>query len=535
MAAAPPPQWPARDGGAGTPGDGGPDTRARVPSPALLLTLVLVTATAGLVYELSMAAVASYLLGDSVRQFSLVIGAYLSALGVGAHVSRYVDGRLAATFVDVELAAAVLGGLSAPGLMLAFAFTRAFELVLFAEVVVVGALVGLELPLLFRILERKVEFKDLVARALSFDYAGALVGSVAFSIVLVPKLGLARTSVLSGLLNAAVALVAASALSHGDAEEARALAKARVRAVVVGVVLAVAFFGAGRATEISEGAIYPGTVVLARQSSYQRIVLTDHAGALELFLNGNLQFSSRDEYRYHEALVHPAMAAAKTRRHVVIGGGGDGLAAREILRWPDVETVTLVDLDAEVTDLARSFSPLVRLNGHSLDDPRVTVVNEDAMRWFAETSSTADVVVLDFPDPSTFSVGKLYSTTFYARVKRHLAPGGAVVVQSSSPFLANATFSCITSTLEAAGFVTRPYQAFVPAFGSWGFVLAKSEPFDVPAALPPATLRFLDAQVLADMFGMPADTRPKGSDVNRLDNQILVAHYLDEWERWGSR
>lgn len=497
--------------------------------------MVLVIATTGLVYELSIATVASYLLGDSVRQFSLVIGAYLSALGVGAYLSRYVDTRLATAFVDAELAAAIVGGLSGPGLLLAFAYTRVFQLALFGVVGAVGVFVGLELPLLLRLLERRVEFRELVARALTFDYAGALVGSLAFSLVLVPKLGLAHTSVACGLVNALVGLVGSVLLPASDAAEARSLRRARVRAALVTVFLAAALAFAGRVTALADAAIYPGHVVVTAESAYQRIVLTEHDGALELFLNGNLQFSSRDEYRYHEALVHPAMGAATARAKVVVGGGGDGLAAREILRWPEVASVTVVDLDRAVTDLARSYPPLTKLNRGSLDDRRVHVVNEDAMRWFAVGEGTANVIVLDFPDPSSFSVGKLYSTAFYASVKRHLLPGGALVVQSSSPFLAKATFSCILRTLEAAGFHVRPYQAFVPSFGVWGFALARAEPFEVPTALPPAELRYLDPSALAGLFRFPGDFEPAPVEVNRLDNQALVAYYLGEWERWEGR
>jgi len=499
--------------------------------------MVLVIATAGLVYELSIAAVASYLLGDSVRRFSLVIGAYLSALGVGAYLSRYVESRLAATFVDVELAAAVSGGLSAPGLMLAFGFTRAFELILYGVVAVIGVLVGLELPILLRILELRVEFKELVARALSVDYAGALVGSLSFSLFLVPHLGLTRGSIACGILNALVGLSATWLLPAENATEARALVRARRRALAVTVLLALAFALSGRVTELAEAAIYPGRIVVARQSPYQRIVVTEHDHAFELFLNGNLQYSSRDEYRYHEALVHPAMGAAVARRNVVVGGGGDGLAVRELEKWPEVASITLVDLDREVTTLAASYPPLVALNEGSLSDPRVHVQNEDAMRWFTETTHAADVVVLDFPDPSTYSVGKLYSTAFYASVARTLAPGGVVVVQASSPFLAKNTFWCIIRTLEATGLYVRPYHVFVPSFGVWGFALAKKEPFPLPTRLPPAPLRYLDRPALAALFRLPEDLRAPGERVavNGLDNQALVGYYEDEWARWDQR
>jgi spermidine synthase len=504
-------------------------------APRALLGVVLVIATTALVYELSIAAMASYLLGDSVRQFSLVIGAYLSALGVGAYLSKLVDSRLATTFVNVELGAAVVGGLSVPCLLVAFAYTRAFHLVLFGVVLAVGVLVGLELPLLVRLLERRASLKELISRALTYDYAGALVGSLAFSFVLVPKLGLSHTAPACGLLNALVALASTWLLPAESPDEQAELTRARPRAVAVTLFLAAVLAFAGRATELAEAAIYPGEVVLARDSAYQRIVVTEHGGAFELFLNGNLQLSSRDEYRYHEALVHPAMAVAASRRRVVIGGGGDGLAAREVLKWRGVESVTVVDLDREVTELGRTYPPLRTLNEGSFSDPRLRVVNEDAMAFFREAGEPADVVILDFPDPGTYSVGKLYTTEMYARVKRRLARGGALVVQSSSPFLSRAAFWCIVRTLEAAGFSVRPYQAFVPSFGVWGFALAQSEPFAVPAELPSMPLRFLNARALAALFDLPGDLSPEPVTVNRLDNQVLVSYYLDEWERWEGR
>jgi spermidine synthase len=501
--------------------------------------MVLVIATAGLVYELAIAAVASYLLGDSIRQFSLVIGGYLSALGLGAYLSRYIDDRLAVAFVDVELAAAIVGGLSVPALSLAFAYTHAFQAVLFAVVAAVGILVGLELPLLFRLLEKRATFKELVSRALTFDYAGALVGSLTFSLVLVPHLGLSRSSIACGLLNAAVGLAGTWLLPPADGAEASALRRARGRGWVVTAILAAALAGSGALTDLADAALYPGPVVLSRQTPYQRVVFAEHDGALELFLNGNLQFSSRDEYRYHEALVHPAMAAAASRRHVVVGGGGDGLAVREILKWPDVERVTLVDLDGAVTELAASYPPLVALNHDALRDPRVRVVTNDAMQWFDVTDvnegAKADVVVLDFPDPGTYSVGKLYSTAFYARVRRHLQPGAAVVVQSSSPELSPETFWCIVRTLEAAGFSVRPYHAFVPSFGTWGFALALPRPFPVPSALPDAPLAFLGPDTLRGLFVLPARFARREGKINRLETQALVTYYGDEWRRWDAR
>lgn len=496
--------------------------------------MVLVIATAGLVYELSMAAVASYLLGDSITQFSTVIGVYLSAMGIGAWLSRFADKKLASLFVDVELGTALIGGLSAPGLLLAYGYTGAFRFVLYATVLAVGVLVGLELPLLMRILRRELAFKELVARALTFDYAGALVGSLGFSLFFLPRLGLVHTSLVCGLLNALVGLASTFVLARGgDDDDREGLGAARIRAVVVCVVLVIGLFLGRRLVDLAERGSYTGGVIHAESSPYQRIVLTERNGAVELYLNGNLQFSTRDEHRYHEALVHPAFSIAPRHAKVMIGGGGDGLAAREVLRWPDVESVTLVDLDQRVTELGRTHPFLAKQNAGSLSDPRVQVVNQDAFVYFADIRDTFDVIILDFPDPSTFSVGKLYSSEMYQRVRARLAPDGILVVQSASPLFARKSFWCTVHTIQNAGLTTVPYRVFVPSFGEWGFTLASQRPFPLPEKLPPVPLAYLDASTLASLFELPRDMSELPTAVNHLDNQALVTYYLDEWDRWN--
>jgi spermidine synthase len=503
--------------------------------------MVLVIATAGLVYELAIAAVASYLLGDSVRQFSLIIGVYLSAMGLGAYLSRFVTEHVAWVFVDVELGAALIGGFSAPALFLAFSYTDAFTLLLYSIVVVVGALVGLELPLLIRVLERHVSFKDLIAKALTFDYAGALIGSLGFSLLLVPFVGLLRSTLLCGVINAAIALLSTWVLPRLVDSPSRDFFAARLRAGVVLLVLLVALPFADRALEYSERSLYPGRITHREQSSYQRIVLTQGARGFELYLNGNLQFASRDEAIYHEALVHPGFFAAPQARRVLIGGGGDGLAAREVLKWPNLESLVLVDLDPAVTRLGREHPALRELNQNSLHDPRVTIINQDAMVYVARGGAEApgfDLVLLDFPDPSNYAVGKLYSDRFYRSVARRLNPGGAVVVQASSPLLARKTFWCTVTTLEAAGFTTQPYHAFVPSFGEWGFVLATLGPnaLDRTQAAGLALASGVVAPTLTpasleEMFEFPRDTRRVEVPSNRLDTQQLVRFYLEEWSR----
>lgn len=494
--------------------------------------MVFLIATAGLVYELGMAAVASYVLGDSVRQFSIVIGVYLSALGLGAYLSRFLDSSLAQSFVKVELATALLGGLSAPGLFLAFSLGGSFELLLLLVVTTVGTLVGIELPLLMRILENRLSFKDLVARSLTFDYAGCLLGSLAFSLLLVPKLGLSHTSLLCGVLNAVVGL--ASTWLFRDALAARkgVLARLRLTAIaVIAVLLSVAVVSE-RLIAFAESRLY-GTQVTAIDTPYQRILLLQREGSQELYLNGHLQFSSLDECRYHEALVHPAMSASPHPNRIFIGGGGDGLALREVLKWPAVEHVTLVDLDPVITQLSSTNPRLTTLNQQSLLDPRVAVKNEDAFQWIARDPSTYDVLILDFPDPTTLGVGKLFSTTFYAQLKRLLAPGAAVVVQATSPHTTRQSFWSIHHTISQTGYQTQPIRIFLPSFGDWGFVLAKTVPLPQTFAVPDSVqLHCLQASRLDLLALFPNDASPIPGHTNRLDNQSLVQGYLEEAARF---
>lgn len=491
---------------------------------------MLVIATAGLVYELAIAAVASYVLGDSVRQFSIIIGVYLSALGLGAYLSRAIDTKLEAAFVNVELGAALIGGFSAPLLFLAFAFSAAFELILYTTVVLVGVLVGLELPLLIRILEREFAFKDLIAKALTFDYAGALLGSLGFSLLLVPKLGLVRASLVCGLLNAAAAFGATLLLdSRSDATKSQ-MRFGRVQSVIAFVLLSVALIEADRITSFAENSMLGGEVVKAESSPYQRLALVARDGGHDFYLNGHLQFSSLDEHRYHEALVHPAMASVAHPRRVLIGGGGDGLGVREVLKWPSVEEVVVVDLDEAVTTLARTHPVLTALNQNSLSDPRVRIVNRDAMVAFPELTPGFDVVLLDFPDPSTYGLGKLYSGRFYGIVRRALSDAGALAVQATSPELARRAYWCVVHTLESTGFVTKPYHVYLPSFGDWGYVLAAKNDLGPRAPLP-SGLRYLDEATLQALFQFPKDMARISTEINRLSTQALVGYYLDEWGR----
>lgn len=491
--------------------------------PVVLFLSVLLIAACGLIYELIAGTLASYLLGDSVLQFSTVIGTYLFAMGIGSYLSKYLSGSLVARFIGIELMVGIVGGFSSSALFLAFAYTHAFQFVLYLVVILVGILVGLEIPLLMRILKDRIGFRDLIAHVLTFDYLGALVASIAFPLWLVPKLGLVRSAILFGIVNAGVALWT-TYLFRDKLPRVSAL---RVSCIAVLLLLGGGMVASDRIASAADDELYADEVIFQRDTRYQHIVVTRWKDDLRLFLNSHLQFSSRDEYRYHEALVHPGLASLPNAHRVLVLGGGDGLAVRELLKYPNLQSITLVDLDPEMTKLFTEHPMLVKINQGSFRNPRVQVINDDAFPWLDRTHDMFDFVVVDFPDPTSFSLGKLYTTAFYRLLKQHVSASGLIVVQSTSPMFSRQSYWCVNETLKQAGFHTWPYHVYVPSFGEWGFTLA-GESWHAPTSLP-SGLRFLTVSILPDMFQFPGDMQPVPAEANRLNDQALVRYYEREW------
>ncbi|MGE5385313.1 MAG: polyamine aminopropyltransferase [Betaproteobacteria bacterium] len=492
-----------------------------------LLFSVFVIASCGLAYELIAGALSSYLLGDSITQFSTVIGAYLFAMGIGSWLSKYVTRDLIGRFIQIELMVGLVGGFSAAGLFVLFTwFSAPFKLVLYLIVVLVGLLVGLEIPLVMRILKRDLAFKEVVSQVLTFDYLGALAVSILFPLILAPHLGMVRTGLLFGLLNAAVALWTL----HLFREQVGARSGLALQCWTVLAILSGGFAGAGQLTTLAEAHLYADEIVHAETTPYQRIVLTRWRDDLRLFLNNNLQFSSHDEYRYHEALVHPGLGSLPWAKRVLVLGGGDGLAVREILKYPQVDSVTLVDLDPAMTSLFSTAPALTALNGNALNSPKVKVINADALQWLEDARESYDFVVVDFPDPANFALGKLYTAAFYRLLEKRLSPRGLIVVQSTSPLYARQSFWCVVTTLESVGFKTTPYHALVPSFGELGFILAGRDGYIPPTTYSVPT-RFLTSETNAALFQFPADMARIPTEVNRLNNQVLVRYFEQEWRK----
>ncbi|NYI04551.1 polyamine aminopropyltransferase [Allostreptomyces psammosilenae] len=508
----------------------------------LLLFAVFLCAACGLVYELALTALGSYLVGDTVLQTSVVLSVMVFAMGMGSLAAKPLQRRAVGAFALVEAALALIGGLSVLALYVAFAWLGVYTPVMVAIAFVVGMLIGAEIPLLMTMLQRiqRQEAGGAVADMFAADYIGALVGGLCFPLLLLPTFGQLRGALVVGAVNATAGVALVLWIFR---RQTRRVVQA---GLLAGMAAVLALLGGAYAfaddLEVSaRQRLYRDPIVHAEQTRYQDIVITESVAFtgdpdLRLFLNGDLQFSSVDEYRYHEALVHPALAGA--RSSVLVLGGGDGLALREVLRYDDVERVTLVDLDPAVTELARSYGPLRAMNHDALADPRVTTVNDDAFTWLRDATGSYDAVVVDFPDPDSVATAKLYSVEFYGMLSRVLAPQGRVVVQGGSPFFAPRTYWSIEAGIREAGFATTPYQVDVPSFGNWGFVLADlpegrgagDPPLRLAPDAPP--LRFLDDAVLRAAAVFPLDRRSADVRASTLMEPTVLEYSRQEWRTY---
>ena len=502
----------------------------------ILLGSVFLVAACGLVYELVAGAVSSYILGDAVTQFSLVIGVFLCAMGLGSYMAKFVRKNLLTVFIEVEIWIGLVGGGSSIAMFAISAFAEAvFPVLFYALCAAIGVLIGIEIPLLVRILKESVDFSEALSHVLALDYVGALAGSILFPLVVLPYLGLSRASLVFGIMNLCVA-GAGLALLKGS----RKWMALRLAAAALVLLTAMAY--SVRLVGFLEDLLYQDSIIYAKTTPYQRIVMTRWRDDIRLYLNGNIQFSNIDEARYHESLVMPAMEAAQDPQQVLILGGGDGMAAREVFKYDSVRQVTLVDIDPEMTRLGQNRPELVALNQNSLNDPRMRIVNADAMGFIEKSREFYDVILIDLPDPNNETLSKLYSTAFYALCARRLSHRGVMVTQATSPFYAPRAFWCILRTMAAAvredgssqGLKPVPYHVNVPSFGEWGFVMASRRTLNPHRLGVSVPSRFLNSETLRAMFSFGKDVQPAEEvRVNRLDQPMLYEYYKKGWNRFN--
>jgi len=443
-------------------------TPARRGASTVLKVSVFATGCAGIVAEFVLSTLATYILGNAVFQWTVVMSLMLFSMGLGSRVSAIFRDRLLDAFVLVEFALSLLCASSA---VLAYGLmsrTAHLSLVIYAQAVAIGLLIGLEIPLVTRMNQAYEELRSNIAAVMEKDYYGALLGGVFFAFLALPRLGLTYTPIALGAINFFVAGLLLVFLFQ-SVSRPRLLA-ASFLATGAGLVLLAVF--ARPVILFGEQRQYKDQVIYAKQTAFQKIVITRWKQYYWLFINGQVQFSTFDEEKYHEPLVYPGLRLAASRERVLILGGGDGLALREVLRDPEVASVTLVDIDPAMVELARTHPVLVEINQGAFGDRRVRVVNQDAKVFLEGDEGLYDAIFMDLPDPDTVDLMHVYSQSFYGLAHRRLKAGGTMTVQAGSPYFVRQAFLCVMKTVASAGFVVLPMHNQVPTMGEWGWVLA---------------------------------------------------------------
>ncbi|MTI68548.1 MAG: polyamine aminopropyltransferase [Firmicutes bacterium] len=495
-----------------------------------LLLAVFIIAICGIIYELIIGAISSYLLGDSVKQYSITIGLFMSAMGIGSYTTKHFQKNLFDVFISIELLIGLVGGLSAISLFFAYGYSEIYHLVMYITIIIIGILVGLEIPIITRIIESEENNLRLtIANVLSFDYIGALLGSILFPIILLPNLGQIRTAFLVGFIN----ILVANLVIYKYKDYIKNIKLMKVSAFIFALLIIIGFFTGNYTGSIIEDNLYRDKIIYRQQTKYQKMIITKHRDDLRMFLNGNIQFSSLDEYRYHEALVHPAMSLSKNKENILILGGGDGLAAREILKYDEVKDIDLVDLDKEVTSFCSNNPLITKLNNNSLNNKKVNIYNEDAFKYLENSKELFDVIIVDLPDPNNESLNKLYTNIFYRLIKKHLRKGGMVSIQSTSPYYANEAYWCIRKTVKSEGYFTTGYHLNVPSFGDWGFTLASNKDFSKEKIKLKIPTQYLNNEIINSLFTFSKDTKLKKEiEINSLTNPVLLNYYQKAWNSY---
>ncbi|MBR3631042.1 MAG: polyamine aminopropyltransferase, partial [Oscillospiraceae bacterium] len=480
------------------------------------------------VYELIISAVSSYLIGDSTLQYSVTIGLYMFSLGIGSFLSKFIRKDLWNWFANVEIGIGIVGGLSALTLFLANLYLESYALVMYAEILVIGTFAGLEIPLLTRIIEEeRKELRVTLSSIFSFDYIGGLIGAIAFPMLLLPHLGYFATAFLVGSFN----LLAAVLIIYRYGKRLKHRTFYRFLSAGLLGCMFIGMFFAQNVGNLIEGGLYRDDVILIEQTSYQKIVVTRHKDDMRLYIDGNCQFSSVDEYRYHECLVHVPMAFAEKQAEILVLGGGDGLAVRELLKYPDVSHITLIDLDSGMTKLCSENPQILKLNGGSLLDERITIRNMDAYEFLEHSDALFDVILVDLPDPNNEALAKLYTNVFYRMCASHLTDQGILNVQSTSPYYAAKAFWCINRTMESEGLQVKPFHLQVPAFGDWGFNMASKTALQQQHPAPSDT-RYLTEDTMPGLFLFGKDETVADVEINRLTKPILIQYYNEAARNW---
>lgn len=460
-------------------------------------------------------------------QFSILIGVYMFSMGIGAYLSKFFQDNSLEFFVLIEVILGFVGGISVP--LLYFLFVNVDPAMLQSSCLVlmflIGIMTGMEVPLLTFINKSK-NYEDSLSNFLSLDYIGGLLATLIFPFILLPFVGLFYSSLIFGAVNIILGLWLNLKLM-----------KRRTLSFYVGIVVLIILFGltlsAGSLLKVWEEKIYKSPIVENIQSPYQKIVITKKDDDVKLFLNRSIQFSSKDEHRYHEMLVHVPMLLHPAPKDILILGGGENLASREVLKHPYVKSIDLVDIDEVMLNLSQNNQYLLEINEKASLNPKVNLIADDAFTYLSNSVKDYDVIISDLPDPSIDAIAKLYSKQFFGLVKRNLKKDGIFVTQSGEVYYSNTAFSCIKNTVSEVFPNTKTYHVYVPSFGFWGYTIAKNNDFDENNHRGvPDNLKYLTNNNFTQAFQMPKDISIVSTKINTIDNPVVLDYFLDDWYKW---
>ena len=491
--------------------------------PFPVYTLSFVLAACSLLYELLIATSVAFLTGDTLVTYSLVIGLFLTGLGIGSYLAGKYQQNTLGRLVKIELLLSLVGGCSVILLHLSLIATPYFTLSWIVLTLLVATLSGFEVPLLTYLLKnhRNKSKESFFATVLSFDYLGGLLASLLFPFLLIPYLGTVSTGLLVGLVNALCALY----LLRGTSDKLL-----KILTGILIVVLLIALGLAGRIYQTLESYLYRDNIVYSEQSPYQRLTLTRAGGNTSLFLDGKTQFSERDEYRYHEVMAYTLFSylpPQKENLNLAILGGGDGLLAARLRDFDSrIERVTLVDLDPAVIELGRSNELVRVLNQSVFDWEKLEVITADAFTTLPGLTDL-DGVLVDFPDPQDLPTARLYSREFYTTLRSTLTSDGMFITQATSPWSVPKTFWGIHKTIRSRFDHLETFQATVPSFGSeWGFIIASNQPLQT-STIETTSTRYFTTSAAHELHKdhYLSDEEYTGLQVNTLNNLILTTYY----------
>jgi len=499
----------------------------------ILKLSLFATGLSGIVAEYILATLATYFLGNSVFQFTIVLSVMLFSMGLGSRISKYFEKNLLSSFVIIEFTLSLLVAFSALFTYTATAYMEYTGVFIYSFCILIGLLIGMEIPLVVRLNDAYQELRVNVSAVMENDYYGSLIGGLFFAFVGLPYLGLTYTPFVLGAVNFAVALLLLVFLNQLFPKAHKLAFK--IGAFAVGLILLAGFFAAEPIVLFGEQKRYQDKVIFQHQSKYQKLVITEWKGNHWFYINGNQQLSTLDEWMYHEPMVHPTASLHPNPKTALVLGGGDGCVVRELLKYPSIEKILLVDLDPKVTELAKTNPIFLNMNDSALLDPRVKILNGDAFQYMEKTLDFYDLIYCDFPDPKSIELGRLYSYEFYKMCYKQLRPGGLISIQSGSPYYASKAFVCINKTLKEAGFSTLQIHNQVLTLGQWGWTLGAK---DLPQEgfrkalrnvnLDKVQTKWLNKEGLLHItsFGksvVPIDTTK--IKVNRIHDPVLSGYY----------